>query len=265
MKNELEVACTCIKEAGHRAMQLSKEGFEVFQKKDNSPVTSADLEVNRILQEGLLKAFPEDGWLSEETPDDPIRLKKSRVWIIDPIDGTSYFIKGAPQFSISVALIENQQPQLGVVFNPATEEWFTAIRGKGAFLNGLQLNPKTTPNEKLTVLVNPSRLTNGEFQPYQELANCEPMGSIAYTLALVAAGQADATLNFDHLHEWDIAAGVLLVEEAGGAVKDRAGNPLTFNQPITKVMGVLAAKHGASSQVEQLLASVTKTSISLMA
>ena len=126
MNTELDVVLDAVRLAGTRALQLAKEGFEIHRKADHSPVTSADLAVNEILREALIGHFPNDGWMSEEDPDTPERLNKSRVWIIDPIDGTSYFIKGIPQYSFSVALIENQRPKLGVVYNPATEELFSA-------------------------------------------------------------------------------------------------------------------------------------------
>ena len=117
MKNELDIVIDAVKRAGTCVMQLARNGFETYQKSDHSPVTSADFAVNDILQETLMNHFPKDGWRSEESPDSPNRLNTSRVWVIDPIDGTSYFIKGIPQFSISVALVEQQQPILGVVYN----------------------------------------------------------------------------------------------------------------------------------------------------
>ena len=116
--------------------EAGRGGFETHIKKDRSPVTSADLAVNQILQDMLMTAFPHDAWLSEETPDDPRRLKNNRVWIIDPIDGTKYFMRGIPQYAISVALVESHQPVVAAVYNPATDELFSAVRGSGAWLNG---------------------------------------------------------------------------------------------------------------------------------
>ena len=109
MHRELEILCDAVKQAGERVLHLAKEGFETYRKKDRSPVTSADLEANRILQEALMGHFPEDGWLSEESPDNSERLGKKRVWVVDPIDGTKHFMKGIPQYAISVALVENER------------------------------------------------------------------------------------------------------------------------------------------------------------
>ncbi len=258
MKTELDVVLEAVRRAGTRVMELAAHGFDIHRKPDHSPVTSADLAVNHILHEILLKHFPNDGWMSEEDPDTPERLTKSRVWVIDPIDGTTYFIKSVPQFSISVALVEHHQPIMGVVYNPATEELFSAERGKGLHLNGKPVEVNHSTGERLTILVNPSRLDRDEFTAYKGQATLQPMGSIAYSLALVAAGKADGTINFDRLHEWDIAAGWLLVHEGRGTVTDSTGNRLPFNQPHPISHGVFAARSGAREPFEALVANRLK-------
>lgn len=259
MKNELDIVIDAVKRAGTCVMQLARKGFETYRKADHSPVTSADFAVNDILRETLMNHFPNDGWMSEESPDCPNRLNTSRVWVIDPIDGTSYFIKGIPQFSISVALVEQQQPILGVVYNPAKDELFSALCGQGLHLNDEPFNVNPTTNTPLTILVNPSRLDHNEFQAYQAYATLQPMGSIAYSLALVAAGKADGTINFDQLHEWDIAAGCLLVQESGGTNTDYNGTPLQYNQADPIVHGVLASRFGAQDAFKALLSHTTSS------
>lgn len=239
--HELEVLQQAVRQAGQQALKLAAEGFETHIKKDRSPVTTADLAVNQILRERLLTTFPHDAWLSEETPDDPRRLENKRVWVIDPIDGTKYFMRGVPQYAISVALVESRQPAVAAVYNPATDELFSAVRGMGAWLNGQPIHVTPARNGRPVILVNPPALERGVFRAIEAAAECRPMGSIAYTLALVAAGRADATLNLDGLNEWDVAGGVLLIEEAGGAVMDRNGSPMSFNQAKTTIRGILAA------------------------
>lgn len=238
---DLEILRQAVRQAGQQVLRLAAEGFETHIKKDRSPVTTADLAVNQILHERLLTAFPHDAWLSEESPDSPRRLENKRVWIIDPIDGTKYFMRGIPQYAISVALVESHQPVVAAVYNPATDELFSAARGMGAWLNGLSIHVTPVCAGRPVVLVNPPALERGIFRAIEAAAECRPMGSIAYTLAQVAAGRADATLNLDGLNEWDVAGGVLLVEEAGGMVMDRNGSPLSFNQPSTTIRGILAA------------------------
>jgi len=239
--HELEVLRKAVRQAGQQALKLAAEGFETHIKKDRSPVTTADLAVNQILHEVLLTAFPHDAWLSEETPDDLRRLENKRVWIIDPIDGTKYFMRGVPQYAISVALVEAHQPVVAAVYNPATDELFSAVRGTGAWLNGEPVHVTPARDGRPVILVNPPALERGVFRAIEAAAECRPMGSIAYTLALVSAGRADATLNLDGLNEWDVAGGVLLIEEAGGTVMDRNGSPLSFNQSNTTIRGILAA------------------------
>lgn len=234
-------------------MQLTRDGFETHIKEDQSPVTTADLEVDRILKEILLNTYPDDAWLSEESMDDKKRLTTARVWVLDPIDGTKYFALGIPQYAISLALVENESPTVAAIFNPATDEFFLAVRGKGATLNNHPIQVRSTPHDKLTILVNPPALERKSFRPIRELADCQPMGSIAYTLALVAAGRADATINLGNQNDWDIAAGVLLVQEAGGTAVDKFWNAFRFNTPAASVPGILATRPDAQEELQKLL------------
>jgi myo-inositol-1(or 4)-monophosphatase len=253
MQRELDIVSEAVRRAGTRVMELARHGFETHIKKDRSPVTTADLEVNRILYETLEAHFPADGWLSEESPDRPDRLGKKRVWVIDPIDGTKYFMRGEPTFAISAALVDNGRPVVGVLFNPATGEFFSAVRGWGAWLNEQRISARQASHEPLTVLVHPPSLRQGKLAAFEPYAECRPMGSIAYTLGLVAAGQADASMNFERMNEWDVAAGILLVEEAGGSVTDSKGLPIVFNRENTAVHGILASSSAAKAMLEALL------------
>ncbi len=252
MNEELSVLCEALRQAGARAMQLAADGFETHIKKDRSPVTSADLEVNRLVHERVSRRFPDDGWLSEELPDNPERLHKKRVWIIDPIDGTKAFIKRLPQFCISVGLVEEGRPVLGAIYNPSTDELFTAIRGHGARLSDKPIQVKQTASSRPLILVNPSELNSGRLAHMAAEVECQPMGSIAYALALVAAGRVDATVTYERENEWDLAAGALLVEEAGGLVRDGSGNELRFNRPTPVFHGLMASGPGAQERVRLL-------------
>lgn len=254
MKHELDILSQAVKEAGQHVMRMAEEGFETHEKDDGSPVTSADLAVNQILQDTILKQFPDDGWLSEESPDDSTRLERERIWIIDPIDGTKYFMRNIPQYSISVALVKGGAPLMGVVYNPATKELFSAIAGQGLEVNGKPISVIKPAPPRLRILVNPSRIPGGQFSPYAKQADIQPMGSIAYTLALVAAGRADGTLNFDRLHEWDVAAGHLLVQEGGGMTTDAQGQPIHYNQEDPIVHGIFASRRGIQQPFDSLIA-----------
>jgi myo-inositol-1(or 4)-monophosphatase len=259
LERERTVLVDAVRDAGRRALEISEKGPEVFTKPDHSPVTSGDLEVNRLLQAALTHAFPGDAWLSEENPDTPARLQAARVWIVDPIDGTKYFIDRVPQFAISVALVQEAQPVLAVVFNPATGELFEAVRGGGAMLNGAPIRVAAEPRSRFRLLGAPPAMRRDRLKPLEPLAEVTPMGSIAYTLALLAAGRADATVNLSRMNEWDVVAGVLLVREAGGVVFDSRGAAFRFNQPDTTVHGIIAGRPETTEQYAGWLAALGKT------
>lgn len=242
MEREFAVLSEAMTGAGREALRLAANGFETHTKQDRSPVTSVDLAVNRMLRDRLSAAFPEDGWLSEETPDNADRLSKKRVWIVDPIDGTRSFVRGLPEFCLSAALVENGTPMVSAIFNPATGEFFSAIRGQGVRINHASeaTHPPFVPTKRPLALVNPWELRAGRFHTVEPYLCCRPIGSIAYALALVAAGLADAALTLEGGNEWDVAAGVLLIEESGGRATTASGRPFSFNHSDPRLQGTLA-------------------------
>jgi myo-inositol-1(or 4)-monophosphatase len=253
MERELTQLTHTIKTAGALALELSKQGFEVHRKKDRSPVTTADLEVNRILHEMWETHFPEDGWLSEESPDNPSRLDRERVWIVDPIDGTKAYVNRVPEFCISVGLVEKGAPILAAIFNPSNDELFTACRGRGLRLNGKPVSPARPADAIAQVMVNPWEFRGGRWVGLDGQVQCRPMYSIAHALALVAAGRMQATLTIEPENEWDLAAGVLLITESGGTVTDAEGDTFTFNQPTPRFRGVIAVAATAGEGLRPLL------------
>jgi myo-inositol-1(or 4)-monophosphatase len=253
MERELALLTGAIREAGKMAMDLALKGFDVQVKHDRSPVTTADLEVNRILREMKDTHFPDDGWLSEESPDDPARLGKARVWIVDPIDGTKAFVNRLPEYCISVGLIEAGIPVLGVIFNPSTDELFSATVGQGLRVNGHSVGPAVPAEGRSQVLVSPWEYRGGRWAALDGRVQCRPILSIAHALALVAAGRMQATLTIEPENEWDLAAGVLLVQESGGTVTDAEGRPFIFNQTTPRFRGVIAVSATAGAHLRPLL------------
>ena len=253
----LEVLKKYVHQAGQAIFQMAAEGFETAYKTNEGPVTSADIKADSILREGLIKDFPGTGWLSEETRDDYSRLDKKMVWVVDPIDGTKEFVSGIPEYAVSVALVEDGQPVLATVYNPAMEELFMAAAGQGAWLNGKAIKAEHTLTVKPVLLASRSEIKRGEFEPFEPFAQIRPCGSIAYKLALIAAGMADATFSLGPKNEWDIAAGVILVNESGGNVTDKSGTPFTFNQRSTLVDGIVATTRDAHEPVKILIEQVT--------
>ena len=240
MERELALLVDAVRKAGAKVRELVRDGFEVQTKPDRSPVTTVDLEVNRILHEMQRREFPQDGWLSEESPDDSARLTNRRVWIVDPIDGTKALVNRIPDFCISIALIERGAPILAAILNPSTDELFTAVHGGGLFLNGTRVSPSLVQDGNPVIMVSPWELRSGRWAMLARTTQCRPMYSIANALALVAAGRVQSALTIEPENEWDLAAGVLLVEESGGVISDADGKPFVFNQPTPKFRGVIA-------------------------
>jgi myo-inositol-1(or 4)-monophosphatase len=239
--NELDVLSMAIRKAGAEALRFAVDGFETIQKPDQSPVTSADLAVNEVLLSHLLSAFSEDGWLSEESPDRLERLQKRRVWVVDPIDGTKAFISGEPEYCISVGLIEQGRPIVAGIFNPSTDELFTATRGGGLRLNNKPVAPPAPWNDRHPVIaLNQWEHQIGRFTSLEPSINKRPIRSIAWVLALAATGRIEGVVTWEPENEWDVAAGTLLITEAGGTISDGLGQELLFNRREPRYRGIIA-------------------------
>ena len=242
MERELEVAIEAARAGGAIVRKYYKGDYEVHEKAPDNPLTIADTEADEAIKAVVLTAFPQDGWLSEETRDSPERLSKERVWIVDPLDGTKEFTQNIPEFCVCVALTVGGQVTVGVSYNPVEDLLFAARRGGGTTLNGQAVS--CTPLDQVqdaVVLASRSETKRGEWEDYQALMKVKPTGSVAYKFALISAGQADATFSLTPKNEWDICAGTLLVQEAGGRVTDRYGEELTFNNEKTLLPGLIAA------------------------
>ncbi|MHA1200858.1 MAG: 3'(2'),5'-bisphosphate nucleotidase CysQ, partial [Candidatus Heimdallarchaeaceae archaeon] len=183
----------------------------------------------------------------------PERLDKDKVWIVDPIDGTREFVESIPEYAISVALVEKGQPVIGVVLNPLKDELYSAIKGEGAYLNGEPIHVNSKLDNKPVIVASRSENKRGEWEDFKQVAEVIPTGSIAYKLALVAAGTADATFSLCPKNEWDIAAGHLLVEEAGGVVSDKYGQCFIYNQKETLVDSIVGISKVASKTVFKMI------------
>ncbi|HOK67609.1 MAG TPA: 3'(2'),5'-bisphosphate nucleotidase CysQ [Anaerohalosphaeraceae bacterium] len=210
------------------------------KKGGGDPVTQADLLLDKVLKEALLG--PSEGWLSEETADDLSRLGKKRVWIVDPLDGTREFVEGIPEWCISVALVEEGCPTAAGICNPAAGQIFLGSRSSGVTLNGRPVRVGGKADLKgARILASRSEVRRGEWKRFEGAGfEIVPMGSVAYKLALVAAGLADGMFTLVPKNEWDVAAGVCLVEAAGGRW-EAAESRRQFNQPNPLLKGLWAA------------------------
>lgn len=255
MADETKILLQAVQEAGDAILNLQKKGMKISHKDNQDILTEADILANEILKKTLLGQFPQDGWLSEETIDDANRLHCQRVWVVDPIDGTREFAQGLPEYAISVALVEAGVPILGVVHNPAKNELYYAVQNQGAWLGKKQLHCKAElSGRNLCLLASRSEYARGEWNKIEQQYEVKQIGSIAYKLALVAKGYAQATFSLGPKNEWDIAAGVLLIEEAGGKVSNKYQERIKFNQACTKIKGILACAKENYAQVLALIA-----------
>ncbi len=252
---ELRVARDAALAAGEILQVYFRDGgYQIDSKGKNNPVTTADFEADAELKQILREAFPTYGWLSEETVDNDDRLTAERVWIVDPLDGTKEFIKGIPEFVVAIALAERGAPVLGVSYNPIKDELFCGVRGVGCHLNDKIVTVSDTDAlEHSTILASRSETARGEWKAYEGRVTVRPIGSVAYKLALVAAGQADATFTLTPKSEWDIASGVALIIAAGGRVTDLYGEPIQFNRRDVKTPGFLASNGHLHAQLERMV------------
>ncbi len=240
---DLALLIKAAREAGRIATGYSGKTAKRWDKPDGAgPVTEADLAVNDMLRERLCAARPDYGWLSEESEDGTARLEKSRVFVIDPIDGTRSFAEGSQIWAHALAVVEGGVAVAGVVYLPMRGLLYAAAAGLGAFLNDAPISPSAR-----------TRLDGAEFlatRPNMELRHW-PGGmphlnrayrpSLAYRMALVAEGRYDGMLTLRDAWEWDIAAGDIILREAGAVCTDQTGAALRFNNPHPVVSGVVTA------------------------
>lgn len=233
IQSALESACSVL-------TRFTAGAIAAEYKAGHDPVTEADKSVDAVLHKELLRNG--EGWLSEESVDDFSRLNKRRVWVVDPLDGTREFVAGIPEFCVSVAFVENGQAVAGGICNPATNEIFLGSLNSGVTYNGtLARCTQRTGVKDTRILASRSEVTRGEWQQFADAPfEIRPMGSVAYKLALVSAGLADATFTLVPKHEWDIAAGVALVQSAGGFVSTLESTLFRFNQEQPLVPGLIA-------------------------
>ncbi|NML07584.1 3'(2'),5'-bisphosphate nucleotidase CysQ [Sphingomonas sp. G-3-2-10] len=226
-------------EAGKLAMDRWRTDFRRWEKVPGSPVCEVDLEVDAFLRQRLEALIPDAGWLSEETADNRDRLEADRVWVVDPIDGTRDYIRGRPGWAVSVALVEDGRPVIGVLDAPArNEHWFAEMA------MGASRNRKRIHAARRNVLAG-ARVPADQLPKVDaDLVAVFKPNSIALRIAMVAAGEADLVASLRWGNEWDIAAAVLIARESGAKVTNALGAPVSFNSPDGEAFGVVAAVPG---------------------
>lgn len=243
--SDLELIRAAVLTAGDLALAEREAGLKIWSKSGGSPVTSADMAVDKALRDGLLAARPDYGWLSEETADGEERLSRRRIFVVDPIDGTVAYMKGKPWWCIPIAVVEDGRPVAAVIHAPALGETFEATLGGGARLNGKPITASdTTDLDDASVLAD-ARLMEGPQwdEPWPEM-RFEKRNAIAYRMALVAAGAFDAAIALTPKWDWDVCAGALIAAEAGAKVSDHHGREWRFNQPDPRQNSLICSAPG---------------------
>jgi myo-inositol-1(or 4)-monophosphatase len=235
-----------VREAGAVALTYARADLKHWTKEKDSPVSEADIAVDALLRQRLGgTGYP---WLSEEVEDDLARLSASRVWIIDPIDGTRAFIAGRPDWTISAALVEDGRPIVASVFAPVADEFFFSIIGTGATCNDIPIKVTTDEGLAGARVAGPKRVIDNILLHESAVVVVPRIHSLALRFALVAQGTLDVALAGGSSHDWDLAAADLLVHEAGGTLTTLAGEAVKYNRR-EPVHGPLVAAGRARSQV----------------
>ncbi|AZO38893.1 3'(2'),5'-bisphosphate nucleotidase CysQ [Mesorhizobium sp. M2A.F.Ca.ET.037.01.1.1] len=240
--DDLALLREAAREAGAIAMGYFGNNPQVWMKGGTSPVSEADHAADAYLRETLLNARPDYGWLSEETADDHARLSARRTFVVDPIDGTRGFLDGLHSWCVSVAVVEDGRSLAGVLECPAKHETYWALPGEGAYLNDKRIHVR--PLGQSVDIGGPKTLV--DLMPevwHDRLRRAAYIPSLAYRLAMIAAGKLDAAFVKPNAHDWDIAAADLILAEAGGALLDRAGKPPRYAGEVIN-HGALAAGSG---------------------
>lgn len=235
LDDRLPIVCDLVASAGRCVMELFRQPLVTARKEDNSIVTNADHASNEILTRGLRAAFPEDGVLSEETGlEGPAGA--ALTWLVDPLDGTRAYAKGAPGFSVMVGLLEAGRPILGVVFDPLNQRLFAAARGLGAkeYARGEWIPLRVSARHEwnamplITSTGFPAELRQ-QVERVLRVRFLHPINSVGVKVGYLVRGLADLYLNHHPVHHWDTAAPLVILEEAGGRMTHWDGSPLSYS------------------------------------
>lgn len=219
-----------VREAGALALSLFRTELKNWTKGASSPVSEADIRTNDLLESRLRTATPDYGWLSEESVDDDKRLGKRLTWIVDPIDGTRGYLAGREDWCVSVALVEDATPVLAAVFVPVSDEFFFAVRGQGATLNGVSVGAATGAELDFSRVAGPKPLVERLNASSGDTVLHPRIGSLALRLCRVAHGGLEAAFAGGQSRDWDLAAANLIVQEANGNMTALSGDPILYNR-----------------------------------
>lgn len=235
-EKELNAMIFAGKKASEEIMKIYRKGFDVTFKSDQSPVTDADIVSNKVIR-GTLSSFSDIGWLSEEDYDDRSRLDKRKLFVIDPLDGTSDFVEHDDSFGINIALVVDHEPVCSVIAIPAQNKIYYAVKDKGSyFLDGDESLPLHV-SDRIDHLIFLTSKTHSSLEEenlikanHKSIEKVVPLGASTKAVA-IAEGKADCCIRYTKMtKEWDVCAPDLLVKEAGGLFVDTLGQSFLYNR-----------------------------------
>lgn len=235
-----------VREAGALAASTFGGTYKSWTKGGGSPVSEADIAVDDFLRERLPRLLPA-AWLSEETEDDRARLDATRLWIVDPIDGTRAYVAGLPDWAVSVALVENGRPVAAALFAPMDDGFYLALAGEGTTLDGVPMTASLSADFGAARVAGPKRRIDQFARSAPDIIAEPKVHSLALRIARIATGRLDVAFAGPDSHDWDLAAADLLVHEAGGLLTTYDGQPLVYNRADARHGALLAAgrvRHG---------------------
>ena len=226
---DLELLRASAVTAGIIAAGYFRKELKSWTKEFNSPVSEADIVLDKFLHSALTTARPDYGWLSEETADTADRLGRRRVFVVDPIDGTRGFIRGEDTWTVSLAVVEHGVSIAGVVYAPARDEMFDASLGGGARLNGQPLQRETVTGRRAPLIPAPGAVHQELQQAGLDYTRGPAYSSLAYRLVQVASGKLDAAVARRGAQDWDLAGAAVILKEVGISFEDVCAGELRFN------------------------------------
>ncbi len=251
---DLQLLQDAARTSGRIAMGYFGKDPEIWKKQGGSPVTEADMAVDDYLRLTLLEARPDYGWLSEETADTPERMGKTRIFVVDPIDGTRGFINGDSRWCVSIAIVEAGRPIAGVLMVPVQDRLMAASLGGGATCDGKPMAASHKAFGADALVNGPQSWLDGKSFRSVRARGADYVPSLAYRFAQVGLGEIDAAFSKPNAHDWDLAACDLLVHEAGGRLTDLHDCAPQYNRAVLK-HGILVAGNAlAQPQLVQELA-----------
>ena len=263
MERELEVALNVARQAGRKILEYYRHDPEVRWKGVNDPVTAADQEANEIIVTELRRVFPDDGILAEESPDNMERLNRSRVWMIDPMDGTKQFIEKIDEFAVMIGLAVDGEPQMGVVYQPTIDRLYYGAIGAGAYIEEKWSTKRLHVAEvqdfaKMSIALSRSHHSATVDRICEHLGVVQKVrsGSVGLKFGLIAEGRAHLYLHVtSQTNQWDTCGPEAILRAAGGTITDLRGELLQYNRTeIRNLNGIVASNGTRHAEILQAAA-----------